>query len=54
MKAKKMIASDMVLAHYGPDKPIYLTCDASAYGIGAVISHIMDDGSEAKTYRLCI
>ena len=35
-----------VLVHYDVNKPLRLACDASAYGVGAVISRIMKDGSE--------
>lgn len=32
--------------HYEPSLPLCLVCDASPYGIGAVLSHKMTDGSE--------
>ena len=41
-----MIASDLVLTHYDPKLPLQLACDASPVGIGAVLSHVMPDGTE--------
>ena len=43
---KEKLASAEVLAHYDVSLPIKLDCDASAYGIGAVLSHTYSDGSE--------
>ena len=34
------------LVHYDGNRELRLACDASSYGIGAVISHVMDDGQE--------
>ena len=45
-KVKSALTSAKVLVHYSADSHLILACDASAYGIGAVISHIMEDGSE--------
>ena len=44
--AKEKIVSPNVLVHYDPGRPLTLATDASAYGIGAVISHTMEDGTE--------
>ena len=43
---KEHLTGDQVLIHYDPNKPLVLSTDASAYGVSAVLSHIMPDGSE--------
>jgi hypothetical protein len=45
-KIKELVTSDQVLVHYDPQKPVTLATDASPYGLGAVLSHTMPDGSE--------
>ena len=45
-EAKDRLTSASVLAHYDPQLPLCLAGDASAYGIGAVISHVFPNGSE--------
>ena len=44
--AKELLSSAPVLAHYDPSVPLKMAGDASAYGIGAVISHVFADGKE--------
>ena len=44
--AKSKLVSAPVLAHYDPHLPILMASDASAYGVSAVISHMMPDGTE--------
>ena len=45
-KLKEALTTTNVLAHFDPNMPIGLACDASAVGIGAVIYHKYPDGSE--------
>ena len=45
-KLKSLLCSESVLTFYDPRLPLKLDCDASKSGIGAVLSHIMLDGSE--------
>lgn len=44
--AKRLLSSDITLVHYDLNKPLVLTCDSSEYGVGAVLSHVMQDGQE--------
>ena len=44
--AKKALTSSSLLTHFHPKKPFLLSCDASPYGVGAVLSHHMKDGLE--------
>lgn len=41
-----MVTSDQVLTHFHTEVPLKLACDASPYGIGAVLSHTYSDGTE--------
>jgi hypothetical protein len=43
---KEGLTSDTLLVHYDVNRELRLACDASSYGLGAVISHVMDDGQE--------
>ena len=43
---RSCIASEQVLTHYDPGVPLKLACDASSYGLGAVLSHVFPQGIE--------
>ena len=38
-EVKTLLTSDRILVHYDLDKELVLACDASPYGVGAVLSH---------------
>ena len=38
-KAKNLLANIETLTHYDPTKSIIISCDASPYGVGGVLSH---------------
>ena len=43
---KKQLAEAPVLEHYDPSRKLSLATDASPYGVGAVLSHVLEDGTE--------
>ena len=45
-ESKNLLQSSQLLVHFNPELPLILACDASAFGIGAVLAHRMPDGYE--------
>ena len=45
-ESKKLLISSEVLTHFEPKLDLLLSCDTSAYGIGAVLAHKLSDGME--------
>ena len=43
---KEKLASTQVLIHYNPKLPLKLNCNASSVGLGAVLLHVMQDGTK--------
>ena len=45
-QSKKMLVSTNVLVHFNPKLKVILDCDASQYGLGVVLSHKMENGTQ--------
>ena len=43
---KELLQSSRVLVHFDKSLPLVLSCDASPYGVGAVLVHTMPNGDE--------
>ena len=44
--AKNALQDNTLLVHYDSSKQLVLACDASPYGLGAVLSHIIENDIE--------
>ena len=45
-ESKEQLNTPKVLVDFVQNKAVTVACDASPYGLGTVLSHIMEDGSE--------
>ena len=46
LQAKQLLTNSEGLTHFNPKLPIVLACDASSYGVGAVLSHTIDGANK--------
>ena len=49
-KSKELLTSTALLVHYDPTKPLLLSCDASQYGVGAVLSQLCNGDEKPVAY----
>ena len=51
-QVKQKLSSAEILVHYDPSLPVSLACDASSYGVGAVISYLSRWNEETNRVKL--
>ena len=49
-QSKQMLTSSALLVHYDPSQPLLLSCDASQYGVGAVLSQVCNGDEKPVAY----
>ena len=53
VNAKKLLLKSQTLVHYDDALPLYLSCDASSYGAGAVLSHYIGNNYRPIAFASC-
>ena len=48
--SKELLTSESLLIHYDPTKELVLSCDASQYELGAVLSQVYDEQEKPVAY----
>lgn len=51
-KCKDLIKNSPILAHYDPKLPLTIVCDASPYGVGAILNVIDNNGVERPVFMV--
>ena len=51
--SKKLLCESQTLVHYDSSKPLFLSCDASQSGAGAVLSHYIDGNYRPVAFASC-
>ena len=49
-QSKQMLTSSALLVHYDPSQPLVLSCDASQYVVGAVLSQVCNGDEKPVAY----
>ena len=51
--SKRLLCESQTLVHYDCDKPLFMSCDASHYGAGVVLSHKIDGCYRPVAFASC-
>ena len=51
--AKNLLLNSRTLVHYNESLPLVLSCDASSYGAGAVLSHVINGKHQPIAFASC-
>ena len=53
LAAKEMLVKSPTLVHYDDNLPLYMSCDAFAYGCGGVLFHRIDNNDRPVAFTSC-